>query len=83
MTITYGELQNGDRIWIQGYRFTVANVRISSKASQITVGSNKEPNRADVIRFEGIADPDSTIARTSYNGGTYGAYADVSCTIER
>lgn len=71
---TYGELQNGDEIYIQGYRFTVANVRISSRRGDKT-SLHGEPNRADVVRFEATTDHDQ-LKHTPYNNGTYGGYAD-------
>ena len=76
---TYGELKNGDVVIVQGYRFTVANIRVASPAGAVD-GIHDAPNRADVIRFTGMT-TDASIARTSYNGGTYGGYADVPCWV--
>jgi hypothetical protein len=75
MFTTYGQLKNGDVVYIQGYRFRVDGIRISSKAGEKTT-MHSEPNRADVIRFTGIA-LDSSLIGSGYDGGTYGGYADV------
>jgi hypothetical protein len=76
---TYGELKNGDVVIVQGYRFTVANIHVAGrKGEQWTM--HGEPNRADVIRFTGMT-TDKSLAGTPYNGGTYGAYADVPCWV--
>lgn len=79
--VTYGALQNGDHVWIQGYLFEVRNVRVSSRKGERTA-MHAEPNRDDVIRFEGHTVQDVDIARTGYNGGTYGAYAFVLVSRE-
>jgi hypothetical protein len=79
MTKTYGQLVDGDIVFIQGYRFQVADIRVSSKTGEKT-SIHGEPNRADVIRFKGIA-LDPRLAKTGYNGVTYGAYADVPVEV--
>lgn len=73
---TYGELKNGDWVLIQGFAFIVTNIRVASRKGEKTSMHGK-PNRADVIRFEGFTENDQLKA-TSYNGGTYGGYADVT-----
>lgn len=78
---TYGELKDGDIVTIQGYRFRIDGIRVASRAGEKTT-MHSEPNRADVIRFTGIA-LDSTLKGTGYDGGTYGGYADVACYVER
>lgn len=53
------ELFEGATVWIQGYEFTVRNLRIIN----------------GVARFEGVctANPrNDSIRNTSYNGGNYG-----------
>ena len=83
MTTTYGQLQNGDIVTICGYRFRVRDIRVSSRKGEKTT-MHGEPNRDDVIRFNGDAvDADTTIYRTGYNGCVYGAYADVPVAVER
>lgn len=55
---------NGDTVRIQGYEFSVTNVRI------ITMADGQE-----VVRFVGVctdAKDNDPIRNTSYNGGTYG-----------
>lgn len=81
-TITYGELRNGDRIWVQGVLFEVQNVRVSSRQGE-RVTMHSEPNRVDLIRFEGaiIDDQGQRLKGTSYDGGTYGGYADRLATV--
>lgn len=76
---TYGQLKNGDVVIIQGYKFIVDKIRVSSKMGD-NASMHSEPNRADVIRFVGIA-LDSKLRQTGYNGGVYGAYADVPVTV--
>lgn len=67
---TYGALVNGDRVWIEGYLFTVTNYRIVS-ASMDRVGEYGPG--LPIVRFEGrIADRTSALAGTGYDGGTYG-----------
>lgn len=78
---TYGELRNGDEVYIQGYRFRVDGIRVASRAGEKTT-MHAEPNRADVIRFTGIA-LDPTLKGSGYDGGTYGRYADLPCYAER
>lgn len=81
-TVTYGEIRNGDRVRIQGYTFAVENLRIAAKAGEANY-IHQPPHRADVIRFTGrVVDPAADIARTGYNGGTYGGYADVRVARE-
>jgi hypothetical protein len=76
-TTTYGELVNGDIVIIQGYRFVVRDLwRVPANLTAPVWSS--QHRRTDVIRFHGhVADPASDIAGTGYDGGTYGAYADV------
>ena len=68
--ITYGELENGMKVWVGGYLFEVCNVR-----SMVLKG-------LETVRFEGrCVDPECDISRTGYNGGTYGGVASYPCTI--
>ena len=77
---TYGDLNDGDEILIQGYWFKVRNLRISSRAGERTT-LHGEPNRADVIiRFNGDCLSECNIRGTGYDGGVYGGYADRKCT---
>jgi len=71
----YGELKNGDKIFLQGYLFEVTNIRL---ADTYNIDNPK------VVRFEGRCTSDErndSIRNTGYNGGTYGAYPWVKCTI--
>lgn len=81
-TILHKDLKNGDVVYVQGYRFRVQDIRVSSRKGDKTT-LHSEPNRDDVIRYKGVCVDDCSITRTGYNGGTYGAYADVPCTVER
>lgn len=66
--ITHGELKDGDRIWNSGVLFEARNVQIE---------------HGNVIRYTGvIVEGGEDIRHTGYNGGRYGAYAHVACTIE-
>lgn len=79
---TYGDLKNGDTVFVQGHRFIVRDVRISGRKGE--PGPGKDVNADDVIRFNGdCADADDSIKGTGYDGGVYGAYAFVPCTVER
>jgi hypothetical protein len=74
MVVRYDEVKDGDRVWVQGYRFTARNVRV--------LPAYNDPGVL-VVRFEGRCDPTADIANTSYNGGTYGGRVDLKVTIER
>jgi hypothetical protein len=77
LELTYGDVQNGDRVWIQGYLFEVRNLRRYPKASNPTYTD-------DVIRFDGIVvDRSVDIAGSGYDGGVYGGYAFVAVHVER
>lgn len=79
---TYGALVNGDRIWLQGYLFTIS--ALARTTPDTAYGSEALawlPAR-EVIRFTGMVGADSALARTGYNGGRYGAYAHCACTVE-
>jgi hypothetical protein len=68
---TYGDLVNGDQVWIEGHLFVVRNVRVVSAYMCMSEGYG--PGRP-VVRFEGgVVDASSDIAGTGYDGGTYGA----------
>lgn len=75
---TYGALRDGDRVWIEGYLFTVCQLRIAGRAGDVygTLGARYT---ADVIRFEGRC---PALAHTGYDGGTYGGYAWRPCLVE-
>ena len=81
MTKLHGELVDGDIVYVQGYRMRVRNVRVASRQGDKTT-MHSEPNRADVIRYNGDCVDDCDIKRTSYNGGVYGAYADVPIHVD-
>ena len=81
LTIPHAELRDGDIAYVQGYKFLVSKVHVSSRQGEKTT-LHSTPNRADVIRYVGIA-LDPRLRQTGYNGGVYGAYADVLITIER
>lgn len=67
---TYGELVNGDNVWIEGILFQVRDIRIVS-ASMDRVGEYG-PGRP-IVRFNGhVVDRSSSLARTGYDGGVYG-----------
>jgi hypothetical protein len=78
---TYGDLQNGDIVWICGYRFRVEDIRISSRRGEKTT-MHGDPNTDDVIRFKGVCVDRCSISSTGYNGGIYGGYAFVPVTAE-
>lgn len=80
-TVTYGEIRNGDRVYVQGYRFIVENVHVAARAGDRRL-SWQEPLTDDVIRFTGRCADDCGISRTGYNGGTYGGYAFVKVMRE-
>ena len=79
-TKTHGELKNGDVVCVQGYWFEVVNLRIAALAGDQR-GVHQEPYPADVIRYDGYCVENCDIAGTSYNGGTYGAYAWVPIAV--
>lgn len=91
-TITHGELQNGDLNWREGYLFRVENLRRlplcaechGSHGHHFVTCRGKDQNATrEVVRFEGrVVDAGASIARTGYDGGTYGAWADVPTVIE-
>jgi len=78
-TTTYGQLQNGDRVWIEGYLFEVRNIRIVS--AYMTISEGFGPGRP-VVRFEGHCVETSNISGTGYDGGTYGGIVERPATIE-
>lgn len=72
--ITFGELKNGDIIYNQGYEFIATDVR----RVLLTTGG-------DAIRYKGVctdSDRNNSIRDTGYNGGTYGALAQLRTTIK-
>lgn len=76
--VTHADLQNGDRVWVQGYLFEVVNVRTHPETMPF---GEYGPGRP-VVRFEGrVVDPTSSIFGTGYDGGTYGAFAWVPCHV--
>ena len=79
-TKLHADLVNGDVVIVQGYRFRTTDIRVSSKQGEKTT-MHGEPKRADVIRYIGVCVDDCSISRTGYNGGTYGAFADVPITV--
>jgi hypothetical protein len=80
-TILHAELRDGMIAHVQGYRFRVTDLRIAARAGD-PQGIHQEPYRADVIRYTGVCVDDCDISATSYNGGRYGAYADVPIAID-
>jgi hypothetical protein len=67
--ITHGELKDGMVIYNHGHQFTVKNV--------------SEP-LPGIIRYTGICTAsrrNDSIRHSAYNGGTYGASADIRATI--
>ena len=72
--IRHDELKNGDVNWREGVRFEVQNLRIEPLYS-----TGDGPM---IVRFEGrILEPKS-LRGSGYDGGTYGARADVPATVE-
>lgn len=73
-TVTHGELKDGDIIYNTGHEFVVTNLRkIPREDGKVT------------IRYNGVCtadDRNDSIRKTSYNGGTYGAFADINATIK-
>lgn len=82
-TTTYGNLQNGDRIFIQGYLFQISGLKVYPPSA----GDNRDDKTKELygdhtVQFTGhVVDPTSTIARTGYDGGAYGGAHKVPCTI--
>lgn len=79
MNQTYGQLVNGDRVVLQGYIFTVRNIRIIEEQRSFK-WDGAGPGRG-VVRFTGICEPGSQLEHTGYNGGTYGAYVHVPVSM--
>jgi len=71
-TKTYGELQNGDRVYIQGHLFQVASI-VRGKVENVPP--------VEVVRFIGFLDESDPLYNTSYNGGIYGAINELQCTV--
>lgn len=73
-TITYGEIENGMRVWNQGHLFLV------SKVTRIT--GQREDGKT-VICYTGhcVSDQDD-IKGTGYDGGRYGAVETHPATVE-
>ena len=70
--VPYGDLRNGDIIWIAGYAMVVGNIRSYPQTD----------NSPDIIRFNGtMVDPDTDVTHTGYDGGTYGAHAEIIASI--
>lgn len=68
--VKYGDLKNGDVIYISGYTFKISNLT----------------NRNGTVRFKGTLTRDArnrSMRGTMYDGGTYGAYDWVRATIKR
>jgi hypothetical protein len=67
---TYGELKDGDKVYIQGYLFTIKNVK------RYFNESNK-----DVVKFTGIC----TNCNSKMNGATYGGMASlkITCVLKK
>lgn len=73
ITKTGYTLENGDRVFVQGYIFTVCDVQLL-KGWETT---------ETVVRFKGICTghaQNSDIMKTSYNGGRYGQLARLPYT---
>lgn len=68
-TITYGELKNGDVVYLVGNPFEATNVRVVVEAGR------------ERVYFDGVATPGSDLAHTPYSGAAYAGYADRFCTI--
>jgi hypothetical protein len=83
--ITYGELQNGDQIYLCGYLFTAENVRNIGPVEDSP--GIIEQYGLDVIRFTGrVVDghpANEKIKGTGYDGGTYGGRCKVAITVRR
>ncbi len=79
---TYGDLRNGDIVYVQGYRMRAHNVRISSRKGD-KASLHSEPNTDDVIRFNGKVVDAVDIKGTGYDNAVYGGYAFVPITVER
>lgn len=66
--ITYGELQNGDLIWLCGWLYRVDNV------TRFRLGSDQ----VDTVRFDGSC---PALQATGYGLCRLGGYADRPCTV--
>ncbi len=78
---TYGELKNGDKIYLQGYLFQIENITFNNPAY---FGGVKD-NTKSVIRFTGKCTADKRnddIRHTMYNGGVYGGADWLQATLE-
>lgn len=63
------DLVNGDRVIIEGHRFTVRNPKLVTKEDGTLI-----------VRFVGTTD-EASLIETSYNGGIYGRNADMTYPI--
>lgn len=69
---TYGELKEGDRIWLQGHEFKVTDL------------TKTEEDGKTSIRFKGVCTSHASndnIRNTMYNGGSYGAWSGITCAV--
>ena len=68
---TYGNIKNGDQVWIQGHLFTVSDLHTETVHGL-----------SGVIRFTGTLPESDDLFHTPYNGGQYGGIISLPCTIE-
>jgi hypothetical protein len=82
--ITYGELENGMLVRLQGHLMEVRNIRkMPSEASAMYDTIYYLPENHTTVRFEGhCANPADDVKGTSYDGGVYGGFSWVMATVE-
>lgn len=68
--ITYGQLENGMKVSVQGHLMTVSNFSTHTTYDGV-----------EVVRFTGHVDESDSLYNTGYNGGCYGGRVDLECTI--
>jgi hypothetical protein len=78
--ITYGELENGMQVWLQGVLFTATEVE--KRPTVPGMHETLRPEDHTRVTFKGIVVNDKSLKNTPYDGGTYGGYSWVLITIE-
>jgi hypothetical protein len=78
--ITYGELENGMHVWLQGVLFTATEV--SKRPTVPGMHETLKPENHTTVRFKGLVVNDKGLKNTAYDGGVYGGYSWVLITVE-